>query len=118
MSKGQTRAIMVGDHQRVGHIQMVELLQELRTLLANVESGARELYEQWRPWLERRAFIPGAWNFSAYLALRRPDMRALQTALCRLDFRRSVAARAACDQTLRPSSKRSLRDAAKMRIVR
>jgi pyruvate kinase len=90
---------MVIDHQRVGHVQMVELLHELRSLLANVESGARELYEQWRPRLERRAFISGAWNFSAYLALRRPDMRALQTALMPL----GLSSLGRCEGRVRPN---------------
>jgi pyruvate kinase len=90
---------MVGDHQRVGHIQMVELLHELRSLLANVESGARELYEQWRPSLQRRAFIPGAWNFSAYLAMRRTDMRSLQTALMPL----GLSSLGRCEGRVRPN---------------
>ena len=53
----------------------------MRTLAATVAAEARATYEQWRPKLRRRAFVPGAWNFAGYLAMRRIDLRPLQTAL-------------------------------------
>jgi pyruvate kinase len=90
---------MTFDHQRVEHVRQMALLEELRTLLARVEFGAGELYEQWRPSLQRRAFIPGAWNFAAYLALRRTDMRSLQTALMPL----GLSSLGRCEGRVRPN---------------
>ena len=72
---------MISVPSTVAHAEQEQLLEQLRALLANVDAGARELYEQWRPSLRRRAFVPGARNFAAYLALRRTGLRSLQTPL-------------------------------------
>ena len=37
--------------------------------------------ERWRPLIRREEFLPSAGNLARYLALRRHDLRPLQTAL-------------------------------------
>jgi pyruvate kinase len=58
-----------------------QLLAELRELAREVDAQADCIYRRWRPHVRRRAFIAGAWNFAAYLALRQHDLRSLQTRL-------------------------------------
>jgi pyruvate kinase len=82
-----------------GREEQGELLERLRALFANIDTGARETYERWRPSLRRRAFIPGAWNFAAYLALRRTDLRSLQTALMPL----GLSSLGRCEGRVRPN---------------
>lgn len=79
--------------------EQFELLDQMRTLYANVDKDAREMYEQWRPSLQRRAFALGAWNFAAYLALRRTDLRSLQTALMPL----GLSSLGRCEGRVRPN---------------
>jgi pyruvate kinase len=57
------------------------LLAELVELREAVATEGLELFEAWRPALERRAFLPSAMNLAHYVALRRRDLRALQEAL-------------------------------------
>lgn len=83
----------------VGREEQAELLQRLRALFASIDAGARETYEHWRPSLRRRAFTPGAWNFAAYLALRRTDLRSLQTALMPL----GLSSLGRCEGRVRPN---------------
>jgi len=57
------------------------LASELEALRRDVAHEGCETYRRWRPRLKRRSFRPSALNLAAYLALRRRDLRALQTAL-------------------------------------
>jgi pyruvate kinase len=57
------------------------LLAELQELRQQVASEADAAFAQWRPLIQRRSFLPSALNLAAYLALRRRDLRPLQTAL-------------------------------------
>lgn len=57
------------------------LLQELAELRKRVVAEGDELLAQWRPALERRAFLPSAVNLACYIALRRRDLRPQQEAL-------------------------------------
>ena len=79
--------------------EQAALLARMRALLADVESGAGEIYERWRPSLRRRAFVPSAWNFAAYLALRRTDLRSLQTELMPL----GLSSLGRCEGRVRPN---------------
>ena len=83
----------------VGRAEQKELLEQMRALLANVDAGAGEMFEQWRPSLRRRAFVPGARNFAAYLALRRTDLRSLQSALMPL----GLSSLGRCEGRVRPN---------------
>ncbi len=58
-----------------------ELLAELVELREQVIVEADVLLAQWRPALQRRAFLPSAVNLARYIALRRRDLRELQEAL-------------------------------------
>lgn len=80
-------------------VQQLELLGQMRALSVKVDADAGEIYKQWQPRLRRRAFIPGAWNFAAYLALRRTDLRSLQTALMPL----GLSSLGRCEARVRPN---------------
>jgi pyruvate kinase len=61
---------------------------EIRSLCGAVESlrddvvaEGDEIFEGWRPQIERRAYLPSAQNLARYLALRRRDLRDLQQEL-------------------------------------
>lgn len=82
-----------------GRAQQELLLGEMRALAHSVDAGGRAIYEQWRPHLARRAFILGAWNFAAYLALRRTDIRPLQTDLMPL----GLSSLGRCEGRVRPN---------------
>ncbi len=63
-------------------------LTDLRGLLAAMQHLRQEvaqetdaLYRQWRPSIQRRAFLLSGHNLAAYLALRQRDLRPLQAAL-------------------------------------
>ncbi len=75
------------------------LLARMRALAASIEVEARAIYAQWQPKLRRRAFVPGAWNFAAYLAMRRTDLRPLQTALMPL----GLSSLGRCEARVRPN---------------
>ena len=57
------------------------LLAELQQLRAEVLAEAATQMRAWRPRIERRSFLLSARNLSAYLALRRRDLRELQLAM-------------------------------------
>ena len=57
------------------------LLKSMGELREQVVAEGRELLEEWRPALRRRAFLPSASNLAYYIALRRRDLRGLQEAL-------------------------------------
>src|ERR1035441_7923580 len=99
MTTVSTGAATISVPSPVAHAQQEKLLEQMRALLANVDAGAREMYEQWRPRLRRRAFIPGARNFAAYLALRRTDLRSIQTALMPL----GLSSLGRCEGRVRPN---------------
>jgi pyruvate kinase len=80
-------------------VPQVELLEQMRALAANVDGQARQLYEEWKPSIRRRAFVPGAWNFAAYLALRQTDLRSLQTDLMPL----GLSSLGRCEGRVRPN---------------
>lgn len=61
--------------------ELADLLQQVQALRRNVRQEQRRLLESWRPYLDRRPFQAGAENLAAYIAMRRHDMRALQTRL-------------------------------------
>ncbi len=56
-------------------------LDALRELRTDVDAEARDLFAKWQSQIVRRAFCNGAFNMACYLALRRRDLRELQTAL-------------------------------------
>jgi pyruvate kinase len=58
-----------------------DLLNALLKLRETVQDEGRELFEQWRPGIQRRSFLISGLNFAYYLALRRQDLRDLQMAL-------------------------------------
>lgn len=57
------------------------LLNELRELRAQVDSGARELLAGWESRIQRQDFSEQALNLAHYIILRRRDLRALQDEL-------------------------------------
>lgn len=57
------------------------LLAALLALRQEVQVESQRAFAHWRPFIARRSFRLSALNLAAYLALRRRDMRALQTAL-------------------------------------
>lgn len=57
------------------------LLKTLRTLRQMVATEGQATFEQWRDRIIRPEFLPSALNLAHYLALRRRDLRGLQTAL-------------------------------------
>jgi pyruvate kinase len=59
-------------------------LDALRDLRADINDEARDLYARWQPQIGRRGFCVGAFNLACYLALRRRDLRALQSDLTAL----------------------------------
>jgi pyruvate kinase len=57
------------------------LFQSLLALRAAVCEEGQTLFARWRPYIRRRAFLISASNLAYYIALRRRDIRPLQTAL-------------------------------------
>ena len=57
------------------------LLSTLQALRQTVESEGKATFDNWNPHIQRTAFIDSAVNLAEYLALRRHDLRPLQTAL-------------------------------------
>lgn len=64
-----------------GSIEPRELLARLVALRASVAEQANATLDRWKPLLRREAYAESARNLAAYLALRKTDLRALQTAL-------------------------------------
>lgn len=60
---------------------LADLAQEVGALRRTVRQEQRRLLDAWRPYLLRRPFQPGAENLAAYIALRRHDLRDLQSRL-------------------------------------
>ncbi len=58
-----------------------DLLTALRELRATVYQEGQAIFDQWRSQIQRPAFIDSSLNLAYYLALRRHDLRCLQTAL-------------------------------------
>jgi len=57
------------------------LLQKLHELRRNVISEGEIIFSQWRSHIQRPEFLISALNLAEYLALRRHDLRSIQTAL-------------------------------------
>ncbi|WP_028273471.1 pyruvate kinase [Atopococcus tabaci] len=57
------------------------LLKKMTELYDDVSSEGREIFKEWEPKIERDAFVDSAENLSYYLALRRRDIRGLQSEL-------------------------------------
>jgi len=57
------------------------LLSTLQELRQTVESDGLSTFNQWRSHIQRSDFLVSALNLAQYLALRRHDLRSLQTAL-------------------------------------
>ncbi len=76
-----------------------QLLEELRALSAGVEAVGSELDAKWRPKIVRRPFVLAASNFARYLALRRTDLRGLQTRLMPL----GLSSLGRCEGRVRPN---------------
>jgi len=60
---------------------LADLAQEVGALRRAVRQEQRRLLDAWQPCLLRRAFHAGAENLAAYIALRRHDLRELQSCL-------------------------------------
>jgi len=75
-------------------------LEQMRALLANVDAGARDIYDRAAEPSASR-FRSGCPKFRCVLALRRTDLRSLQTALMPLGL---SSRRAACGRILKRSS--------------
>ncbi|MGP1382004.1 MAG: pyruvate kinase [Thainema sp.] len=58
-----------------------DLLATLQILRQDVETEALEIFNEWRAYIQRPEFLPSALNLARYLALRRHDLRSLQTTL-------------------------------------
>lgn len=57
------------------------LLATLQDLRQTVYREGQAIFQEWRPLIKRRSFLINAINLAYYLALRRHDLRSLQTAL-------------------------------------
>jgi pyruvate kinase len=57
------------------------LLSTLQTLHQAVEAEGLAIFDQWKSQIQRHEFLPSALNLAQYLALRRHDLRSLQTDL-------------------------------------
>lgn len=60
---------------------LADLARDVQTLRGAVLREQRRLLEAWRPYLIQKSFQPSAANLAAYIALRRHDLRELQTRL-------------------------------------
>lgn len=57
------------------------LLSALQHLRKEIAQEGEELFQQWRPLIQRQDFLVSAQNLATYLALRRRDLRPLLAAL-------------------------------------
>lgn len=57
------------------------LLDTLQRLRSEIAQEGEETFRQWRPFIQRRAFMISGQNLATYLALRRRDLRQVQAAL-------------------------------------
>ena len=60
---------------------LADLAHEVQALRRTVRQEQRRLLDVWQPYMARRPFLAGAENLAAYIALRRHDLRALQSRL-------------------------------------
>ena len=60
---------------------LADLAQDVQALRRTVRQEQRHLLDTWQPYLERRQFHTGAENLAAYIAMRRHDLRELQSRL-------------------------------------
>ena len=74
---------MLHETQRASAPALHELLSTVSALRHDVLTESEELSHSWQARIRRAAFVPGAQNLAAYLALRRRDLRTLQAALMR-----------------------------------
>ncbi|MGC4089928.1 MAG: pyruvate kinase [Polyangiaceae bacterium] len=61
----------------------LDVFEAVRALREQVQRGAHEQHQRWRPHIVRQEFQDSARNLAAYLALRSQDLRDLQQALTR-----------------------------------
>jgi hypothetical protein len=61
--------------------QPTNLLDKLLEVRAGVVDEGAATIQRWRPLIEREDFMPSALNLAHYLALRRRDLRHLQSGL-------------------------------------
>jgi pyruvate kinase len=80
-------------------VEAQELLGEVRALSARVEEQGSKICTAWRPKIERRPFVLAAYNFARYIALRRTDLRGLQTRLMPL----GLSSLGRCEGRVRPN---------------
>ena len=71
----------LGDYSQMDLSDPQVLLNTLQQLRQLVVQEGDEIFDQWRPCIQREAFLKSGLNLSYYLALRRHDLRPLQTAL-------------------------------------
>src|ERR1035438_7338710 len=91
--------MMIVAHEAREQTDRLELLARMRLLLTQVDVGGREIFDRWRTGIGRRAFVPAAWNFAAYLALRQIDLREIQTSLMPL----GLSSLGRCEGRVRPN---------------
>lgn len=60
---------------------LADLARDVQTLRSTVLREQRRLLEAWRPYLIQKSFQPSAANLAAYIALRRHELRELQSRL-------------------------------------
>ena len=65
----------------LGQRSAAQLSEALHGLRADVVEQGNELFERWRPRIEREQFAPSALNLARYIALRRHELRQLQLEL-------------------------------------
>src|SRR5215510_10387305 len=74
---------MLHETQQAMASALHEVLSTVSALRDDIRAESEELYNSWHARIERSAFVPGAQNLAAYLALRRRDLRPLQASLMR-----------------------------------
>jgi pyruvate kinase len=79
--------------------EAAQLLIEMRALSERVDAQGSELDAAWRGRIQRRPFALAAFNFARYLALRRNDLRELQTRLMPL----GLSSLGRCEGRVRPN---------------
>lgn len=63
---------------------MVQLLREIQFLRLTIRKVQKQCMDLWRPHIKRKDFLSSASNLSAYLGLRRQDLRHMQNRLANL----------------------------------
>jgi pyruvate kinase len=70
-----------GQVAEAGLTTLEGLLETMQVLRQAIDHESRSIYRRWKPLVQRREFEGSARNLSHYLALRKRDLRPLQTAL-------------------------------------